>query len=231
MKKIVLSIILSIIMLNLCSCSKSTEVKEVEKLISNIGNVSLGSADQIAEAEEAYNSLSEEEKKHVNNYDALLEAKSKYDSLGIKLTVDNFEEYLNFSCSKTLTNAIDYGQVMGVGKSIGQSVYRAIEPKISVKGKSSNYDYNDVVITVNITGHYVPYSQDIMKKINRGDLTLKDYYKNNMKPIDVTLNIETDIIGSGSNSTIINIPDNFWVMSESVNISYEVINVTGIMTK
>lgn len=235
MKKIIrkytIVIFMGIMAFSLCACGKSTETREVEELISAIGYVSFDSIEQIEKAEAAYNSLTDEEKNQVENYNILLEARKTYDSLGIQLTVDNYEKYLDFSCSRKLTGAIDYGQAMGASKNIGQYVYTAIEIESAVKGKSSNYDYSDVMITVKVTGYYVPYSQDIMKKINRGELELEDYYKDNMKPVDITLNISTDFIGAGSDSSIISIPDGYWVMDESVQIGYEVIEVTGIMTK
>lgn len=152
-------------------------------------------------------------------------------SSDIQLTVDNYEKYLDFSCSRKLAGAIDYGQAMGTGKNIGQAVYTTIAPTVTVRGKSSNYDYNDVMVKVKVTGYYVPYSQEVMKKINKGKLELENYIKDNMIPIDVTLNVSTDILGAGSDSSTISVSDDYWVMDTSVEMDYEVIEVTGTMTK
>lgn len=230
-RKYIIVTFIGIIMFSLCACGKSTETKEVEKMISTIGKVSFDSIDQIEKAESAYNSLTDKEKSQVGNYNILLEARKTYESLGIQLTVENYEEYLDFSCSRKLTGAIDYGQAMGIDNNVGTNVYTAIETWATVKGKSSNYDYNNVEVTVKVTGYYVPYSQDIMKKINRNELKLEDYFMENMEPIDVTLKINTDIIGEGSASNIINIPEGYWIMDVSAEMSYEVIDVTGIMSK
>ena len=230
MKKIAGVIIIGLLMVGLCGCGKSEAVKNVEQMINEIGTVSFDSEEKIIASEEAYNLLTPEEKNQVKNYNTLIEAKEKYDALGIKLTMDNYEKYLNISCSRNLSGGMSYGRAMGMGKDVGGSVYTSIESSLSVSGKSDNYDYNDVVVIAKISGYYIAFSQDDMKNINKGNTTLEEYYKSHMEPIDITLTADTDILGKGSDSSILKIPGDKWVMDTSVEIGYEIIDISGTMT-
>ena len=72
-KRTITILLLSLILMCglLCSCGKSDAVKNVELLIDEIGEVTVDSEEDIHKAEEAYNALSEEEKKQVENADNL----------------------------------------------------------------------------------------------------------------------------------------------------------------
>jgi len=232
MKKI-LSLILAIVMaLSLCACGKSEAVKAVEGLIEAIGPVSISSAESIKKAEEAYAALSAEEQKQVKNYDDLEEAKKNYNDLGIVLTVENYDKYLNVSIDPQLFDAIDYGRAMGLDRNIGSYVYSGIENNVFVSGKTANYDYNDVVVTVKCSGFYLPLIADIVKQINKGQITYDEYALDNMVPINESLTVTTDIIGDGFNSSAITIPDGYWVVDSTIDtIEFEVVDVSGILTK
>ena len=67
--------------LSLCACGKSKEVKNVEELISAIGEVSLESGDAVVAAQEAYALLEDAEKEKVSNIDELNAAFSQYKTL------------------------------------------------------------------------------------------------------------------------------------------------------
>lgn len=226
-----ITIVLSILSFstNTLFFGKSEAVKNVEQEINAIGNVTLDSEEMISTAEKAYDALTEEEKLKVQNYSTLLEARQQVDSLGIKLTLDNYEKYLNVSCARKLTDGIDFGLAMGSNK-IGSAVYRQIDYSLSVSGKSQNYDYNDVVVTAVITGYYVPYSQAVHKKINKREITNEDYFKSHMEPIAVELTADTDILGRGSDNKSYTIPNNEWVHDTSVSIGYEITDISGTMT-
>lgn len=60
---------------------KSSAVKNVEKVINNIGTVSLESGEAINEAEKMYMALTENQKDDVTNYYTLVEARETYNSL------------------------------------------------------------------------------------------------------------------------------------------------------
>ena len=175
--------------------------------------------------------MSDEEQKNVANYEVLMKARTDYDNLGIELNIDNYEKYLNVSFSPQVIGATDYGRVMDAGRDVGTYVYSGIEANVSVSGKSDNYDYNDVVVTVRYVGFYVPYSKDDFKKIMRDEISTEDFFLDNMIAIDLPLTVTTDIIGSGSSSSTINMPDGYWVMTSSVELAYEVIDVSGFLVK
>jgi len=69
-------LVLVLVCVMLCSCSKAGKVEE---LIAAIGEVTLEKEEQIVAAENAYNELSEEDKEKVENYDVLVEARADYD--------------------------------------------------------------------------------------------------------------------------------------------------------
>ncbi len=76
------AMILSLSAVLLASCGKSESVKEVEALIKDIdSHVSLDSEEAISAAQEAYDSLSDEEKEKVGNHKKLESAVEKYDEL------------------------------------------------------------------------------------------------------------------------------------------------------
>ena len=54
------------------------EVKNVEKMIDNIGQVTIESKEAITAAEEGYENLSEEDKAKISNYETLVTAKETY---------------------------------------------------------------------------------------------------------------------------------------------------------
>ncbi len=54
------------------------EVKNVEKMIDNIGQVTIESEEAITAAEESYEALSEEDKAKISNYETLVTAKETY---------------------------------------------------------------------------------------------------------------------------------------------------------
>ncbi|MCD8205818.1 MAG: Ig-like domain-containing protein, partial [Clostridia bacterium] len=64
------------------------EISNVEDLISAIGDVGEGSGSLISAAREAYDSLSDEQKKEVSNVDVLLDAEETYDGIAVKVVND-----------------------------------------------------------------------------------------------------------------------------------------------
>lgn len=76
---------------NLENYDEVSSVEYVEKLIDDIGTVSLKSAASIAAARKAYDKLSEEDKEKVENYKVLLSAEKTYDAL-VKELQDGLKE-------------------------------------------------------------------------------------------------------------------------------------------
>ncbi len=78
LKVLIIAIVISVILI---SCGKSEEVKNVEKQISSIQDVTLEKQDIIISAEDAYNNLPSDEKQDVKNYDDLQESRLELDNL------------------------------------------------------------------------------------------------------------------------------------------------------
>lgn len=78
-------------------CGKSESIKTAEKLIDEIGDVSLDSADAIQNAKEAFAKLSSEEKEKVGNYKKLTKADETYN--GIKAVSDDIAAVVKASVS------------------------------------------------------------------------------------------------------------------------------------
>lgn len=100
MRRFICFLMTVLICMGLCGC-KSEAVKNVEKLIDDIGTVTEYSEYQIEAAEQAYHALTEDEKMDVSNYNRLLDARNTYDRIpkAITLTPYNFKEYFAFSCN------------------------------------------------------------------------------------------------------------------------------------
>ena len=84
MKKVISFVLALSMVFALCGCGgqkqpeKPDAVKNVERLIDAIGEVSLDREKYITDAESAYNNLYEVDKEQVENYSLLVEAKTQY---------------------------------------------------------------------------------------------------------------------------------------------------------
>ena len=76
-------VIIAVIVISIIIFGKSPEVRNVESLIRKIDEITLESDSAINTAEQAFNKLSDEEKKQVKNADVLEDARQKYDDLVI----------------------------------------------------------------------------------------------------------------------------------------------------
>ena len=74
---------LTVIILTLCLLSACSPIDKVQKQISSIGEVTESSGDAIKQAQDSYDSLSDDEKKKVNNYEELVNAQKTYKAIGI----------------------------------------------------------------------------------------------------------------------------------------------------
>ncbi|MBQ6239551.1 MAG: hypothetical protein IJK56_04205 [Firmicutes bacterium] len=152
MKRIMLLLFCCVVVL--CACGKNEKVKSVEDLISKIGVVSFSSKESIDAAKNAYDTLSATEQKQVENYHILEEAQKAYDALGIQITLENYSKYLNVNIDTYLSDGMDLGQWVGIGKTVNDTVYTSIKSVVTISGKSNNYDYNDITVRVKFTGNY-----------------------------------------------------------------------------
>lgn len=89
MKKVVALFLALSMVFALCGCGKSEDAQAVDDLILSIGNVSIDSNEAIATAEEAYNALTAEQKKEVENYDKLEAAADELYKLRLRALIDD----------------------------------------------------------------------------------------------------------------------------------------------
>ena len=156
MKKFAVLLLAAALVLALCGCGKSDAAKAVEEKINAIGEVSLDSADAILAAEEAFGALSSDEKNQVENLNVLIYARQSYDRLAeeerlkpIPLTLYNYQQYLDISIIPSLgTRQRAYDN---------SYVFWGLDASVNVYGASSNYNYNNVTLTIRITGFAQPH--------------------------------------------------------------------------
>ena len=79
----------AIILILVIANYKSPEIRKAERLINAIGTVDLYDADRIASAWAAYDNLSEEQKKEVNNYYTLLNADHTFKALQVEAEINS----------------------------------------------------------------------------------------------------------------------------------------------
>ena len=97
MKKTISLLLALVLCLTLVACGKSEEASAVDEMILAIGEVSVNSKDDIKKAEDAYNALSEKDKKSVENYSLLADAKAALkEELFASLTEQ--QAALNYQC-------------------------------------------------------------------------------------------------------------------------------------
>ena len=108
MKRIITALLLlAAICLSLCACgagsgsaeaalTQNASAKSTEKLIKKIGTVTADSADAVKAAEAAYNSLTEEEQREVENAQLLFDARTALDSA---LRVRKVESLIDAACN------------------------------------------------------------------------------------------------------------------------------------
>lgn len=78
----------------LVGCGKSEAAKRVDEKIASIGEISVDSGDAIAEANDAYDKLTEKEKKTLSNYGKLESANSEYKEICESL-IDDSKQKIN----------------------------------------------------------------------------------------------------------------------------------------
>jgi len=120
------AVLLAVILcLSLCACGnkepqKSQSIKDVEGVISAIGDVTLDSEEAITKAERMYNFLTDSEKSLVENKGMLVEARYAYDKLyadKIFSTAKDVYELMNTAYAMYLFNAIGLNSAQNFGKS------------------------------------------------------------------------------------------------------------------
>ncbi len=119
-------IIMIAIALVMSGCSKSKDAQMADAMISSLGEITLKSGDEIAEAEKLVSSLPDSQYDKLENAEALLKARIEYDKLCVSNVESNIEEIVNGS-----DTTLDKIQTV-------KELYNQL--KDDLKGKVSNYE-------------------------------------------------------------------------------------------
>lgn len=133
-----------------------------------------------------------------------------------ELTLDNYEKYLevNMSCSESGDGVRFMNPVLGYTG----SWYPQISGRVKVSGVSSNYDYNDVVITVEISGTYDDYGA-YTNEINSTD-----------NEFEMSITVETDIAGNGENFDKFALGEKLVTRNALIDGECKVVDISGTVT-
>ena len=104
LKKYAICGIIAVLLLTVTAC-KGSEAKKVDRLIRDIGTVTVESKESIETAADAYNELSDEEKGLVTEYEHLQDARKKYrECLLDALEKDDLLSQVEATVSATMSN-------------------------------------------------------------------------------------------------------------------------------
>lgn len=138
----------------------------------------------------------------------------------IELTLENYSKYLTIKANVGEPSIFDGGlrlmydvPVEGGTRSF---VYEYFILNLDVKGVSTNFNYNDISITVRFSGTYQTY-------------TLANGKWNFGNKLDTELTTDCNIAGIGSISTEF-YPEDGYVLKERADIEWEVVAISGTIT-
>ncbi len=138
----------------------------------------------------------------------------------IELTLSNCEQYLDIAVSTSSygdgshyyndVTYIDFGYF-----------YDGVEFDLTVNGASPNYNYSNVVVTVNVAGEYAGMSRDY-----DGELDIMD-----STPFTFDMTAVSNVAGDGDSSYIFKAPSPYKINKDDYMISsYEIVSVSGTVT-
>ena len=141
-------------------------------------------------------------------------------SNSIELTLENYEDYLTIN---------PYGSQSGdeiwLSTTYGSTLrwHSEIQCGAKIEGTSTNFNYENVVIELELYGTYEANEKNEMSIIDDRHSVDKNY--------DITVTIETDVSGNGDSSEIIELEDNFYTDTPNFTPNYKVISISGTVSK
>ncbi|MBR2937742.1 MAG: hypothetical protein IKB80_04535 [Oscillospiraceae bacterium] len=137
-------------------------------------------------------------------------------SAEIELTLDNYQKYLqvDVSCSASGEGVRFMNPIPGYTG----PWYPEILSIVSTKGVSTNFNYNDVVVVIEISGTYDDYHA------YENALNSKD------NPFEMTITVETDIAGNGKNTDIFKLAYKLVTRNALINSTWKVVSISGTVT-
>ena len=158
--------------LSLSACGKSKAVQGVDDQISAIGEVTLDSADKIAEAESALAGLTEEDRKQVSGADELVKDRIAYEALVVEETINAIGTVTleSDSAIAAARKAYDGASAEVQAAVTNASVLSDAEATISGLRAQAVSEMIDAIGTVTLdSGDAIQAAQDMLKKLSKED--------------------------------------------------------------
>jgi hypothetical protein len=146
---------------------------------------------------------------------------SKENSNGTELTLDNYSNYLTVSARLGDSGDVYVGTAnMGHGVKFSGGwtyyLYKELFCAVDIKGVSTNFNYNNISVTVRFTGKYQTADKGTYNWTFGGD-------------IDKEVTVNCNIAGEGYVSEIV-LTDKRYVMSDMTDVKWEVVAISGTVT-
>ncbi len=137
----------------------------------------------------------------------------------IELTLDNYSKYLKLDMT-CFGSGKAYSLSDGASYAGMPLYYSTISAHIKCSALSSNFNYNDIKITVHVSGTYTAYEFTSSKEKD----TIKDGY-------DKEFVIDLDIAGNYDKKSIVaEMPDGYVTPSQQIGNSIAVVAISGTVT-
>ena len=142
----------------------------------------------------------------------------------IELTLDNYSKYLKIGAwisnpsSTEGVNVQAFNSGNGIRYDGGNTYYlfKYFYHSVTVKGVSSNFNYNDIVITIRFTGTYKTVTLNTNEWTDGGE-------------VNTEVTIECNIAGNGSMRDKLE-GNGGYMHAEMSNIKYEIVAISGTVT-
>lgn len=134
---------------------------------------------------------------------------------GTQLTIENYTDYLSLGVDcvaggeRHFYSEIPY--INGIPYT-GHGYYEGINGAISIKGVSTNYNYEDVSVTIKFSGTY--------------GACLKGEYKQD-ENFEFEVTCDTNIAGEGYAVELFDLVGGYTTQSEYIDYTYEIVEIKG----
>ena len=199
MKRIISIIISFCLLLSLSACGKSDSVLAAEKAISEIGTVSLESADAILHAQEICDQLSESERAKVSNLQKLDDAKEQLNTQYEVFYQNTYDELVSMMLDTLVIAENICNDTVNIWHN---SIWKVESEESNPYTKDSDgaffEDFNDALYAYEISTRYSDYVSQIrendayIKEMNEIIKNPTDKFKGNM--MDAYVNYYTEYL-------------------------------------
>ena len=137
-----------------------------------------------------------------------------------KLTLENFEEYLNITTICKADGYSTHGTIATVSGEFKRNaeLFRSIISSTSVEGVSQNFNHRDIVIKISVIGTYKEYHETWdSSKYSGGD----------DKDFSFEYEIKLNISGNGSNTSVHELTSIYRTTNESIVYDIAIVSISG----